>query len=369
MFGTILIIICTLMHIYVFWRIASVPLINRHLPRKILILIGLILWIVLFCGRVFGHGANGAMAALLEFLGMNWMAILFLIFIPLFAVDVGTLFGFFLHRASHLLRGGAIVLGLILSVIALFQGMRPPVIQRYEVAVPNLPEILDGTVIVALSDLHIGSLLGEDWLTDRIEQVREQQPDLVVLLGDIFEGHEPPSSNIISTLNSLSAPLNVWAVNGNHELHRGENINPLEQTDLNVLRNSWREIRPGLIVAGVDDLSVVKRSGKISDPIAKALTGIPQGVVTVFLSHSPLFIENAAAAGVSLMLCGHTHGGQIWPFDYLTGLRYPLLEGLYKVQDMTVIVCRGTGTWGPRMRLWAPGEILRITLRRNSGKT
>ena len=66
------------------------------------------------------------------------------------------------------------------------------------------------------------------------------------------------------------------------------------------------------------------------------------------------------------MLCGHTHGGQIWPFDYLVKRRYPLLEGKYEVDGMIVIVSRGTGTWGPCMRLWSPGEILRVTLHRKN---
>jgi len=72
--------------------------------------------------------------------------------------------------------------------------------------------------------------------------------------------------------------------------------------------------------------------------------------------------ERLAGEGVDLMLSGHTHGGQIWPFDYLVRLEYPLLEGQYEVGGMNVIVCRGTGTWGPRMRLWKPGEIIRVTL-------
>ena len=71
----------------------------------------------------------------------------------------------------------------------------------------------------------------------------------------------------------------------------------------------------------------------------------------------------AASNGVGLMLCGHTHNGQIWPFNYLVKMRFPLLTGRYDVNGMTVIVSRGAGTWGPRMRLWQPGEILRITLR------
>lgn len=91
------------------------------------------------------------------------------------------------------------------------------------------------------------------------------------------------------------------------------------------------------------------------------LSGRPPGAA-VLLSHTPWQAREAAAAGAGLMLSGHTHGGQIWPFSYLIRLRYPLLAGRYQIDQMTVIVCRGTGTWGPRMRLWHPGEILSIKL-------
>jgi predicted MPP superfamily phosphohydrolase len=110
-------------------------------------------------------------------------------------------------------------------------------------------------------------------------------------------------------------------------------------------------------MVGVDDLTAIHRSGQDGDPISKALAGRPQGA-TILLSHTPWQADKAAKAGVSLMLSGHTHGGQIWPFDYLVKRVYPLLEGRYEVDGMTVIVCRGTGTWGPRMRLWRPSEIL-----------
>ncbi|MBP7297444.1 MAG: metallophosphoesterase, partial [Acidobacteria bacterium] len=83
---------------------------------------------------------------------------------------------------------------------------------------------------------------------------------------------------------------------------------------------------------------------------------------TILLSHTPWEAERAASAGVGLMLSGHTHGGQIWPFGEIVRTAYPLLAGEYIVDGMTVIVSRGAGTWGPRMRLWHSGEILRITL-------
>lgn len=129
-----------------------------------------------------------------------------------------------------------------------------------------------------------------------------------------------------------------------------------------VLHNEWSELSPGLVLAGVHDLTRNHRSGSGADLVTEALSGRPSGAA-IFLSHTPWQAEQAAAAGAGLMLSGHTHGGQIWPFGYLVRRVYPLLGGRYDVNGMTVLVCRGTGTWGPRMRLWRPGEILRVTLR------
>ena len=254
------------------------------------------------------------------------------------------------------------IAGGTLSLIALFQGLRPPVIQSYDVNLPGLPVEMDGTVLVAMSDLHLGSLLGEKWLAGRVAQVQAERPDIVVLLGDIFEGHGPPRDNPLSTLRRLSAPLGVWAVPGNHEHYGGHGMSLIAGPGFQMLLNSWTEIRPGFILAGVEDLTVRHRSGRRSNPISLALKGRPPGA-TILLSHTPWEADTASKAGAGLMLCGHTHGGQVWPFGYLVRLFYPLLEGQYDVDGMKVIVCRGTGTWGPRMRLWRPSEILRVTLR------
>jgi len=230
------------------------------------------------------------------------------------------------------------------------------------VILPGLSDAMDGTVLVALSDLHLGSQLGERWLAARIAQVKAQQPDLVVLLGDIFEGHCPPEDQLIAIFKQLSAPYGVWAVSGNHEFYGECKMSLFEEANFKLLSNVWTEVRPGFVLAGVDDLTTRRRSGQGGDPISQALVGRPPGA-TILLSHTPWQAERAAKAGAGLMLSGHTHGGQIWPFDYLVRRIYPLLEGRYEVDGMTVIVCRGTGTWGPRMRLWRPSEILRVTLR------
>ena len=363
MFGSILITITTVMHVYVFWRAATVPFVRRHVSEKLLIGTGLVLWAVFFLGRIAGHGSTGTGAMILEFLGMNWMAAVFLMTVSFLTVDIITGFGFLLPRPAPYLRGWALAAGAVLSMIALVQGLRPPVVQNYDVHLSGLPPEIDGTVIVAMSDLHVGTLISKQWLEARVAQVMAQQPDLVVLLGDIFEGHDQPKEEQIAVLRRLSAPLGVWAVLGNHEFHGRNNTSAsvTHYDGLRVLSNSWAEVRPGFILAGVDDLTANHRSGNGVDPIAKALAGKPPGT-TLLLSHTPWHADRIAGNGVRLMLSGHTHGGQIWPFGYLVQRIYPLIGGRYEVDGMTVIVCRGTGTWGPRMRLWRPGEVLRVTL-------
>ncbi|MFC1679725.1 metallophosphoesterase, partial [Elusimicrobiota bacterium] len=164
-------------------------------------------------------------------------------------------------------------------------------------------------------------------------------------------------------------PMGVWAVTGNHEFHRRrrKGRDYLRETGFKILHDAWGEAAPGLVVAGVDDLTRSRRSGRGPGQIDTALKGRPEGA-TILLSHTPWYAEQAAKAGVGLMLSGHTHGGQVWPFGYLVQRRYPLLAGRYEVNGMPVIVCRGTGTWGPRMRLWKRSEILRVTLRARSAQ-
>jgi hypothetical protein len=330
---------------------------------NLLIAAGALLWALFFIGRVYGHSGTGALAFVTEFFGMIWMGVLLLLFISLLAADIITLFGFLLPRIAPLIRTWALVAGVVLSIVALVQGLRPPVVQSYEVRLADLPREMDKTVLVAMSDLHLGSLIGKRWLAARVAQVREQRPDLVVFLGDLFEGHGQPQDGLLSVLRSISAPFGVWAVTGNHEFHGDNNsIHLFDETGIKLLRNRWVELRPGFILAGVDDLTAQYRAGLGGDFMLPALSGRPPGA-TILLSHTPWQAEKAARAGANLMLCGHTHGGQIWPFGYLVRRTYPLLAGRYEVDGMSVIVSRGTGTWGPRMRLWHPGEILRITLR------
>jgi predicted MPP superfamily phosphohydrolase len=364
MFGRLLISAVTLMHVYVLWRAGSVPFLRQYVTRKKIVIGGVALWCLFFVGRIYGHDSAGALSTMLELAGMTWMAVLFLTTVPMLAVDILTGFGSFLPRLAPSLRGAALICGAMLSVTAMVQGMRPPAVDHFEVYLPGLPSRLDGTVIVGMSDLHIGATLDGKWLGKRVDQVLEERPDMIVLLGDIFEGHSLPTKEHVTTLKGLNAPMGVWAVLGNHEFHgRDDSIaSTCHDASITVLRNEQAEVRPGLILAGVDDLTAHRRAGLHSDIVTRVLARPTKGA-TILLSHTPWSADLAAKAGAGLMLCGHTHGGQVWPFGHLVRRIYPLLAGRYNVDGMTVIVSRGAGTWGPRMRLWEPGEIIRVTLR------
>lgn len=362
MFGAVLTVAYTVLLVYVLWRTTSVPLLARRLSRKDFVGLGSVLWAVFFLARIIGHDRTGPVAATLEFVGMTLLGSVFLISTVLFVVDLGTVFGRVFSRWTPMLRGWGMAAGTILSGIALVQGLRAPAVVSYDVTLPSLPAELDGRVLVAVSDAHLGAQLGKQWITERVGEIHALRPDIVVFLGDIFEGHGDAPRDI-PTLRHLSVPLGKWFVDGNHESHRdGEaGADVLEQVGFRRLDDKWVELAPGLVLAGVNDLTNHKRRNIDGNPLGRALANRPTGA-TVLLSHTPWQAERAACAGVELMLSGHTHGGQIWPFGYLVQMVYPLLAGRYDIDGMPVVVSRGTGTWGPRMRLWHHGEILRVTL-------
>lgn len=353
------------MHVYVFWRAKSVPVISRYLPRYVLVALACFLWASYILAHTFDHFHLERVARILETIGAQWFGIIFLLLVSLLFVDVITVFGRLCPRYARLSRGLALVAAGLLSLIAFVQGHRAPVIEKYEVRLPNLRPELDGTVVVLASDFHLGTLVQKNWLEARIQQIEAEHPDMIILAGDIVEGEDPSEADLLPSLQMLHAPLGVWSVTGNHEFDEENENSPgvIEKDGLQVLHDHWVKVRPGLIVAGVDDLTSRHRQGHIGNSIEKALQGHPAKAATILVSHTPWDVETAAQAGASLMLSGHTHDGQIWPFNYVVGFTHPLLAGRYEVSGMPLVVCRGTGTWGPRMRLWRRGEIARITLR------
>jgi predicted MPP superfamily phosphohydrolase len=363
-FLTVFLSVWTGMNAYVVWRAATVPFLAAHLSRRALFTIAVLLWLSLPLAMFLDRARLGVPVAPLVFVAMTWLGALFLVMSGLLLVEVVTGGGLLVPRLAPALRGWALAAAGALSVVGLVQGLRDPVVRDYQVTLAGLPKERDGLVLVEISDIHLGTLIGERWMARLVERVNAMKPDITVVDGDLVDGNVNRVEPLLPVLKGLRAPLGVWAVTGNHEWYAGidRSVQLFNDAGYTVLRDRWAEVVPGLVFAGVDDLTARRQFGQLDQPVQKALAGRPAGA-TVLLSHSPLKADAAAAAGAGLMLSGHTHDGQIWPFGYLVRLVYPLLGGRYQVGGMSVIVCRGTGTWGPRMRLWLPSEIVRIRLR------
>ncbi len=303
---------------------------------------------------------------MLETAAVTWLGML-LLFCTFFAVvDVITLGGAVWRPQVRRLRLLAAFVALALSCAGLIQGSRDPVVRQEEIVLPGLPKERDGLKLLLITDAHLGRQIGREWLRRLVARADNLKPDLIALGGDLIDHDAELVQPLIPELQKLRAPLGVWSVLGNHDIYGGAlaSTEIMRAAGFRVLLDESAEAVPGLRIAGVKDLGVRRGSPTLEHDIRSTLAGAHPGREgIVYLSHTPEQMEIAADAGAGLMLSGHTHGGQIWPFNYLVSLRYGTLAGRYRFGHMTLFVSRGAGTWGPRMRLWQPGEIVLITLR------
>lgn len=362
MFLVVVLSIWTLMHVYVASRIWNLPVAPGPWWHRGVVLTFVLLWLSFPLGQFLARSV-GRVAAPVEFLGAAWVGVLFVFLVALLAADLVSGFGWLLPSRGA--RQVAVVAAVVLSVVGFVQGLREPAVQEHRVAVPRLRPELEGVRIVQLSDVHLGPFLRSRWLERRLTQVGALRPDLIVVTGDLLDQDAALSESLVPWLRQLKARYGVWGVTGNHEFYAGldRSLGVFRAANIEVLRDRAALAAPGLVVAGVDDLTARRQFGVSDHPVDRALANRPEGA-TVYLCHSPWEAERAAELGVDLMLSGHTHDGQIWPFRYLVRLMYPHVAGRYAVNGMTLIVSRGTGFWGPPMRLFKRAELTLITLTR-----
>lgn len=243
-----------------------------------------------------------------------------------------------------------------------------PPVRHVEIRLPNLPPALDGFTLVQLSDVHVGSTIGRSFLQPVVQRVNGLQPDLIALTGDLVDGSVPHLGGTTGLFADLRARHGVYVVNGNHEYYSGEKswAQEYQRLGLILLKNQHRVIEhhgARLVVAGVTDYSAAAFDPtEASDP-QRALAQAPEGLIRILLAHQPRSAAAAEQAGFDLQLSGHTHGGQYWPWMYAVPLQQPYVAGLHRLGHLQIYVSRGTGYWGPPIRLAAPAEITRIVLR------
>lgn len=256
---------------------------------------------------------------------------------------------------------------LALSGVGIYGAKKTPVVKDVRLPIAGLHPDLDGLTLVQLTDIHLSSTIKRDFLEGVVDRVNALSPSMVVLTGDLIDGHVAHLGRAAQPLRDLKSLYGNFFVTGNHEYYFKalEWIDHLEQLGLTTLTNEHRLIEVGqgrLLIAGVPDLNAERFVPTHRSDPAKALSRAPSAHVKILLAHQPRNVYAAAQAGFDIQLSGHTHGGQFFPWNWVVALNQPFMAGLYRHGPTLLYVSRGTGYWGPPMRLGAPSEITRLIL-------
>lgn len=266
--------------------------------------------------------------------------------------------------------GGAVMTAAVgTSVVGTYEALRAQTVEEVPIELARLPAALDGFTIVQLTDIHIGFTVARSFIEGIVERTNALEPDLIAITGDLVDGGVEALRDAAAPLAELRARYGVFFVTGNHEYYSGvdEWVAELGRLGIRVLLNERVSIGEGansFDLAGITDLQGGRHSDAHKPDLRRALAGRDTSRELVLLAHQPRQVLDTEGYGVGLQLSGHTHGGQIWPWHYLVKLQQRgFLAGLQRHGDTQVYTSRGTGYWGPPLRVGSSSEITRIILR------
>lgn len=262
---------------------------------------------------------------------------------------------------SRVVGGAAAAAGLATVGYGAYGVLRGPSVRRITVPLAKLPRAAHGFRIAVVSDIHIGPILGRAHTRRIVDTINATSPDLVAVVGDLVDGSVADLGSAAEPLAALRARHGSYFVTGNHEYFSGAEqwVDHVRELGLVPLENARAEIE-GFDLAGVNDIAG-ETEGQGPD-FGRALGDRDRGRAAVLMAHQPVVIHDAVEHGVDLQLSGHTHGGQLWPGNYLAELANPTVAGLERYGDTQLFVSRGAGAWGPPVRVGAPSDITVVEL-------
>ena len=219
---------------------------------------------------------------------------------------------------------------------------------------------------VMMSDIHLGTIVGNGHFMKIVEKVKELNPDIILLAGDVLDEDLEPvlRQNTGETLKRLRAPMGVYGIMGNHEHIGGADaaFNYLETHGIKIIRDSVIKINDSFYLIGRDDRDKPRFSGRERKELEELVKMVDPSYPLILLDHQPYYLEKAAGLGIDLQLSGHTHHGQLWPLNLVTSAIYTLSYGYGKIGNMHAYVSNGVGTWGPPVRVGNKPEIINLKI-------
>ena len=342
-------------YVWGFWLIASTFILARFMERAYpCFFTGIITWI-----------------------GSFWLAFMMYFILSALLIDFTRLLNYLFHiyPASFYVdyqKTKAIALLITIGVVALvviagFINARIPRIQKMDLVVSKKVQGEKTLNIVMASDIHLGTIIARRKANRLVETINSLNPDIILFAGDVVDEDLAPviKNNLGANLLQLKARLGVYAITGNHEYIGGAEpaIKYLTEHGVTMVRDTAIFIDNRFWLAGRDDRDKSRFSGKPRKELAEVLAPVDHSCPLILMDHQPFNLGKSVEQGVDLQLSGHTHHGQLWPFNYITSAIYELSSGYKKIGGTHFYVSNGYGTWGPPVRLGNRPEIVQIKLR------
>lgn len=307
--------------------------------------------------------------------GAYWLAFMFYFILFITTLDIFRLLDHWLHlvpeEVKRNLNPGLGLTVLIIVVCLVGYGAwnaRHPRINHYDLAINKQAGSLKQLHIVMISDIHLGTIINNGYLTRMVNTVNQLKPDLVLLPGDVFDEdiEDIDKQQTVENFRKLSAAYGVYAALGNHEYIGGnveEAIKYLGEAGVKVLRDKTQEIAGSFYLIGRDDRS----SGRINkvkrQDLSSLMQALDRSLPIIVMDHQPLQLDEPVQQGVDLQLSGHTHAGQLYPIRLITQRIFEDDWGYLRKGNFQLIVSSGYGTWGPPIRVGNNPEIVDITIK------
>jgi predicted MPP superfamily phosphohydrolase len=312
----------------------------------------------------------------LTWIGSFWLAAMLYFFLAVILLDSFRLVNLFvpffpqaINVAYEAVKFRIFLGSVTLVVLILAAGhlnTRYPRTRELDLHVAKSAEGTRTMTIVAASDIHLGTIIGQKSLRSIVDRINALAPDLILLPGDIVDEDLGPviRDNLGETLRDLRARFGVYAVTGNHEYIGGAEAacRYLQDHGITMLRDSVARLPNGVTLVGREDASSRQFGGGQRRPLDEIMADVDVSSPVILMDHQPFRLGEAARNGVDLQLSGHTHHGQLWPFNYITDAVYELSWGFERKGSTNFYVSCGVGTWGPPVRTVGRPEIVHINV-------
>lgn len=335
-------------------------------------------WLIVSCfvvGEIMEHTRPSLISEWVYRVGAFWLAFMLYLFISILFIDIIRLINHFFHFLPEIspeikLRFGLTIVAAV-SLIVLSGHLNAINTRVREISLTIPKRVLGNNQmkILMVSDIHLGALIGEDREKELVKIIKNQQPELVLLCGDLVDGDigQVLRKKLGRHIQEIAAPMGVYAIPGNHEYIGGisKTLPYLESIHIKVLRDQTIILPNGIQLIGRDDRDSGRMGNARQLPLSELMAGLDKTYPVIVLNHQPFNLDEAVKEGVDLQLSGHTHHGQLWPFNYMTKAIYDKSWGFLKMGDTNFYVSSGFGTWGPPVRIGNTPEVVVFNLKFN----